>query len=167
MALQEYKNSKRRPSVADTKDWPELAPVKPGPPPEQVLAEAVVKMRAENARKRLVVRSKALLVVVVLALLSVIQDAFHVIPALLRGEATISSLLSAGSMVLQLSTSAYFLMARDPEAAAQVLRLLLILNGLALLIGLAWLDSLPITLASMVLLFIAYKRMDQLKYGGD
>lgn len=151
----------------DTKDWPELAPTRTAITPDQALAQTVVKMQAENAGKLLVVRTKALLGVVVLALISVVQNIFYVVPPLLRGEANVAVVLLACSMLLQLCATAYFLRAKDPQFAAQVLRLMLIINGVVLLMGFAWLGSLPLTIAILVVMLIAQQRMRQLRYGNE
>lgn len=163
---QESKNSKHQ-QKPNPQDWPELAPVRYIETPEQALAKEIVRKQGENAGKLLIMRSKALFAVVVAALSSVTLNAFYVIPALLRGQANIIILLFALSMVIQLSAAGYFLRAKDPLFAAQVLRLLLIINGLVLLMGFAWIGSLPLTFIIIVLMFNAYKKMEQLKYGGE
>lgn len=165
--MQELKKAQDRPNTPDIASWPELAPVRYIETPEQALAKEIVRKQGENAGKLLIMRSKALFAVVVAALSSVTLNAFYVIPALLRGQANIIILLFALSMVIQLSAAGYFLRAKDPLFAAQVLRLLLIINGLVLLTGFAWIGSLPLTFIIIVLMFNAYKKMEQLKYGGE
>lgn len=147
-----------------TEDWPELAPARPSVTPEQALAKELVRIQAENANKLLIVRSRALLAVVVLIVLSVTQSAFYVVPGFLHGQAGFVSLLFACSMVMHLSAVVYFLRAKDHLLAMQVLRLLLILNGIILFMGFALPGSLPLTLVLLVLIFVSYKRMEQMGY---
>lgn len=148
-------------------DWPELEPSRPNLTPEQALALEKVKQQAINANKLLINRSKAILITAILSLLSVIQNALIVIPGLLDGRAGESTLLLLLNMLFQLLVGGYLLRAKDPLFASQTLRLMLILNGVTLFLGLSFIGIVPLTLLIMAFMFAAYKRLDQLKYGGE
>ncbi len=151
----------------NVKDWPEVAPAHAPLTPEQALALETVKRQAENDSKLLIVRSKALLIATILAVISVAQNAAVVIPPLLRGHTDETIFLLLLSMLVQLCAAGYFLRARDPLFAAQVLRLMMIISALVLFIGLSFIGIMPLTLLTLIFMFSAYKRMDQLKYGRD
>lgn len=153
----------------DYNDWPELELTKSGPNPEQAISQTLIKIRAENSHKRLIMRTKALQIVVILALLSIFQSAFQIVHVFMHSEPRLLIWISTCSIVLQLATAMYFLQAKDPETAENVLRLLLILNVMVLIIGFwfALFGSSLLTTVNLILFYICYKRMSVLKYGGD
>lgn len=153
----------QEPKPTPTDKWPELEPVRPALTPEQALALEKVRLRAENANTLLVKRSRVLLVAVAVGLVSVVINALQVVPALLRGQSSEPTFLTALSMLLQLCAAIYFLRAKDPVTASQILRLLLILNGLILVLGLALLGLPVFTTITLILMFAAYRHMEQLK----
>lgn len=130
---------------------------------DQVLAKELVRIQGEESRQLLIVKSKTLLLTAILAFLSAIQGIFQTIPAILKGEADLGSVLFTAYIVIQLSAAGYFMKAKDPGLATQILKLLLIMNCLFLLLGFIRPDSLPLTLAIVALLIVAYGRMKQLK----
>lgn len=145
--------------------WPELEPVRKPATPEQELAKEMVRKSGENAAKLLITRSRELLAVVIIALLSAVITASKIIPSLLQGKANTMVFVFALAALSQLCAAAYFTRARDPAYAELVLRLMLIINGLSLLMGFSWLGSIPIALAGIIAMLLAYGRMAQLKYG--
>jgi hypothetical protein len=77
-------------------------------------------------------------------------------------------MVGMANAALQIGTAGYFLLARDPDFAQNVLKLLLLVAGLELLMSLvAYGASGWFTLLNMALLFVAYIRMPLLRYGKD
>lgn len=132
--------------------------------PEQAFALEKMHLQGEEANKLLIQRSRALLYTVIVSALSAMYGAYQLVPLLLKNHADIGSLIIASGMLIQLITVAYFLRAKDAVAATQVLRLLIILYGLRLFLGLAILPLQPQLIVILVLMAVAYKRIEQFKY---
>jgi hypothetical protein len=158
-------------SESERKNWPELEPMRPTAAPELLTAKDVVRVRGGNMRKRLIYRAAILRVIIFVALLLAAVDLLHLIPALWRGGQPVFYLLLSGyTVALQISTAGYFLSVRSPDAAAVVIKLLIILNALSFLTGLISLFSLdPLLLVALnlILLFLANREMPGLKYGHE
>ncbi len=131
---------------------------------EQAFALERMRLQGEEANKLLIHRSKALLFAVMVSALSALYGAYQFVPLLIDGYADVGSLIIAFSTLIQLITVAYFLRAKDAVAATQVLRLLIILYGLRLFLGLAILPLQPQLIVILVLMAVAYKRIEQFKY---
>lgn len=150
-------------SKADKDQWPELQPVRRSLTPEQAFALEKVRRQAENANTYLRKRSGAVLAVIIVSLFSTGLSALHLIPQVLSDDTGGVNLFLALSMVLQLATAGYFLRAKDPLLAAQVVRFMLIMNALVIYLGFSWLGMAPLSLLLLVVMFAAYRQLEQLK----
>lgn len=153
-----------RPDYHDPKKWPELQPVPKTS--HQAFAEKMVEVEVAESRKPLIRRVRVLMAAVAVAVFSAAQTLVIIIPELWRGSGAFDALatpLAAFNAVVQVAASGYFVVGKDPDFAAQVVKLLLIFNGLELLMGLAFAGSLVLTLLEIVLLYLAYQKLESLR----
>ncbi|HEY4160647.1 MAG TPA: hypothetical protein VGM08_01145 [Candidatus Saccharimonadales bacterium] len=154
----------RKPNYRDPRQWPELQSV--SKTSLQAFTEKMVQVEAAEARKSLIRRAGVLVAVVIVALLSAAQTLIVVIPQLWRGDGAFDVIvtpLSAFNAAMQIIASGYFIVGKDPDFGVQIVRWLLILNGLELLTGLAVASSLALTLLQIVLLYLAYQKLQSLR----
>jgi len=129
---------------------------------EQQYAEELTKLQAQEIRKKVISHAKSLYGVVALALLYV--GSVLIGTVLKHGQTDIlTSSLSDANAVLQLAAVGYFLLARDQNTTAQVLKLLMLITGIQFFIGFFAYGSLALTLVSIGVQYYAYMQVTALK----
>lgn len=130
--------------------------------PGRQYTEKLTKLQSQEVHKKVILRATALYGVVILALLYVISVVIGIV--LGHGQADIlTRSLSDANAALQLAAVGYFLLARDQNTTAQVLKLLMVITGIQFFIGFFAYGSLVLTLVSIGVQYFAYMQVTALK----
>jgi len=137
---------------------------------ERELAKLQVRQQAVLLNTLLIKRSKVVLAIVIITLITLLISISSLLPTLksLYNGATLDTpgLVTLVNILMQACTAGYLARAKDPDNAQQVLKILIIFNCLESFLGFySYNNSLFLTFLNLGLLCAAYLQMPKLKSG--